>query len=126
MDKDIVKRAMEMSGNGQSLAQVAKKLGVNRKELRRGISEYDGFGEECEVAVIVPAAENLGSTAFNLLAHLFKAIEKKTNDPFASIGELSTASALCYKIYREENAGGNANDDNDPVKRLFGDEVNNG
>jgi hypothetical protein len=124
MDKDIVKRAMALSSKGLTVAQVSKRLGVNRRDLREAMSAYDDFSDiEAEVAVIVPANADLGSTAYNLLTYMLEKMKQKANSPFVSMGEFATASALLYKIYKEENENENAGDSNDPFVKLFGDEI---
>jgi hypothetical protein len=128
MDREIVKRAMELSANGLRVAQIAKQLGVNCKVLRKEISLYnEGNDNETQnVAVIVNGGrEELGKTAHDVLYGVFEAIKGKINDPFVSIGELSSAASTCYKIYSAEIAtrDENGNDDNNPLNRLFGDEL---
>jgi phage-related baseplate assembly protein len=124
MDKEIVRQAMKLSGEGLSIAQVAKRLGVNQKSLRNEIADYDDFSEvEAEVAVIVPAHNDIGSTAYDLLTHLLTKMRAKAGSPFVSMGDLAAASALCYRIYKEEKDVGSASDGSDPIMRLFGDEI---
>jgi hypothetical protein len=124
VDKDTVKRAMELSGKGLTITQVSRQLGVNQKELRKAMSEYDDFPDaETEVAIIIPSTLDLGSAAYNLLTLLLQKMRSKADSPFTSMGELVSASALMYKIYSEENEKGTAGDSNDPVVRLFGDEI---
>jgi hypothetical protein len=122
MDRDIVERAMKLSGEGLRIAQIARQLGVNRSELRREIAEYDGFGD---CTVIVPDGEPLGETARNALSRIFQKINRKIDSPSVPLSELTAAASVCYRIYKEESAdaGSGGNGSNDPVARLFGDEI---
>jgi predicted transcriptional regulator len=126
MDKDIVKRAMELSKTGLHISQVAKQLGVSKAALRQELSKSENF-EESEnvncVVTILHADESIAKTAYDTLYETLKALREKVQSPFVKVGELSSAASVVYRIYKEENADDKTNDENNPIARLFGDEI---
>jgi hypothetical protein len=121
MNRDILKRAMELNGEGLRLAQIARQLGVSPVELRKEIAGYNDFEE---AVVIVPEArKSLGKMAYDDMYAVFDAIRNRINDPFVSISDLSSIASTYYRIYKEENTG--EVDNNDPITQLFGEEILN-
>jgi hypothetical protein len=119
MDKDILQRAVELGGRGLRMRQIARQLGVNHNTLREELSKFNSFEE---AVVIVPDSKPLATAAYDVVFAALRALDKKINDPFAKVSELSSAIDVCYKIYRAENSA-NGEDDNTPVMKLFGDDI---
>jgi hypothetical protein len=120
MDKDILKRAIELKEQGLRIAQIARQLRVNSGDLRKELADCDNF-DKAEIVTIVHADEPLIKTAYDTLRELFDAMRKKIQDPFVKLGELSAAMSVCERVYRAESE--TASDDDNPMSRLFSDEI---